>query len=440
MKTLAFALLSLGFSTGSLAQEPWRLDDALHTPDWLSVSGETRWRYESLDGQFRAGRGGSDQALSGRSLLKFEIDLERIDFTLELEDARVYLDDTGSPLSTSMINTADILQAYARFDLSSVFDMPKADLKLGRMTIDVGSQRFQGRNGFRNTIDAFTGANLTLRDEQGGEWFAFMAVPVARQPADFAGLHNNDHAFDEENWDQQVFGLHYARPQALGASTLELFIFGLTEQEKAERRLYTPGFRIVKAPAKSQWDWDLEAALQRGERQGHDVRAATLHAGLGYSWDHAWQPRLALEYEYASGNDPDTAEFERYDPLYGLRRTDFGQTGISGPLRRSNVSAPGVRLTVKKGPLDGRLVWKAASLAADQDAWAGAGVVDPSGASGRFIGHHLDTRWRYWAIPDQLRLEAGGAWFIRGRFGEEAPNANNAGDSLYGYGMVTVSF
>ncbi|WP_019961982.1 alginate export family protein [Woodsholea maritima] len=440
MKILGILGLVLGVSGIVEAQEPWRLDDALTTPDWLSVSGETRWRYESLDGQFRAGMGGSDQAFSGRTLIQFDIETALADFTIELQDSRVYLDDSGSALSSSMINTADILQAYARFDVSPLFNGAKADFKVGRMSIDVGSQRFQGRNGFRNTIDAFTGADLSVKDDEGGQWRAFLAVPVARQPADFTGLQDNQHAFDEENWNQQVFGLHYTRPEAFGASALELFVFGLTEQEKADRRLYTPGFRVVKAPKVGEWDWDLEVAVQVGEREDRDVRAATLHGGLGYSWDHAWRPRLALEYEYASGNDPDTADFERYDPLYGLRRTDFGQTGISGPLRRANVSAPGVRLTVKNGPLDGRLVWKAASLAANQDAWAGAGVVDPAGASGRFIGHHFDTRWRYWAIKDQVRLEVGGAWFIRGRFGEEAPNANDAGDSLYGYGMVTVSF
>ena len=148
----------------------------------FSLSGTTRWRYEALDGQFRAGFGGSDQAISGRTLIQAEYDAGGWVFGGELIDSRVYLDDDGSPLSTSMVNTVDILQAYIRrpFTLNGA----PAQLQAGRFTLDVGSRRFMARNGFRNTINAFTGVNFTAEKIAGWRVTAFHVSPVRRYPRD----------------------------------------------------------------------------------------------------------------------------------------------------------------------------------------------------------------------------------------------------------------
>lgn len=56
---------------------------------------------------------------------------------------------------------------------------------------------------------------------------------------------------------------------------------------------------------------------------------------------------------------------------------------------------------------------------------------DPAGASGRFAGHDLDARIRYWLTPDRLRLEANAAYLIKGRFLKTAPNAPAGGNSRF---------
>ena len=61
-----------------------------------------------------------------------------------------------------------------------------------------------------------------------------------------------------------------------------------------------------------------------------------------------WSPRLIFQYDYASGDDdPNDADNNRFDTLYGARRFDFGPTGIYGPFARANLSTPGMRIKLK---------------------------------------------------------------------------------------------
>ena len=87
---------------------PWRLGRELDLPQWLEVSGEQRTRYESLDGQFRAGRNGGDQALTFRTSLLTQLKGESGRIVTEILDARQYLSDDGSPIDATMVNALDV--------------------------------------------------------------------------------------------------------------------------------------------------------------------------------------------------------------------------------------------------------------------------------------------------------------------------------------------
>ena len=87
-----------------------------------------------------------------------------------------------------------------------------------------------------------------------------------------------------------------------------------------------------------------------------------------------WSPRLAVEYDYASGdNNPKDNKDQRFDTLYGARRFDFGPTGIYGAFSRSNINTPGLphqrfaRSDVQVS-LSHRIFW----LASETDCWGGA--------------------------------------------------------------------
>ncbi len=438
------------------AEEPWRLADWSALPDWLHMSGEARIRYETLDGQFRTGGAGSDQVLALRALLFTEARFGRVAFGIELQDARTYLDDPGTPLSTSLVNPLDFLQGYVRLSLDGLFgDGVETDLQIGRFTMDIGSRRYVERNDFRNTINAFAGAYAQTRWGGQHELHTFYTVPVRREAGDREARGENDLEFDRHQTNRRFWAVHYQHGEVLPNLYADLFVYGLNEfdnetLETPNRTYVSPGFRLYYPPRKGSFDFDLDAAYRVGNRHATtarsdttdlDVTAHFVHAEIGYTFDHPWAPRLVFDYHRASGDkDPNDGDFGQYERLFGTRRGDLGHTSIHGPLTRANLSAPGARFLLNNGRFDSRLAWKAAFLASATDVWTVARIRDPSGQSGRFIGHALDGRMRYWLIPGNLRAEIGGSLLLKGRFAREAPGVTGEENTLYGYGQLTSYF
>lgn len=130
---------------GAAPPDPWRLGPALHLPDWLQVRGEQRTRYETLDGQFRAGGKGGDQALALRTTLLAQLTLDPARVVVEAMDSRQYLGDDGSPLDPTLVNPLDLLQAHLRLDLGEWFGAGRHTVQVGRETLDLGNRRLVSR-------------------------------------------------------------------------------------------------------------------------------------------------------------------------------------------------------------------------------------------------------------------------------------------------------
>lgn len=459
--SIIIAVLGLGASVAS-AQVPFRLESAIDAPDWLALRGETRVRHETLEGQFRAGREGSDQLLLFRTLLLAEMDLGRISVGAELQDSRTYMGDQGTPLSNSITNPLDFLQAYVKAD-----DLPgllgegsTSQVKIGRQTVSIGSKRQIERVDFANVIKSYTGAHFSTTNPRGDEFHAIYVVPTARFPNTRPALDDNELSGDEEQWGRHIWGMHYRRADILPHKAPglwgEVFVYGLEEEDTddfqtPDRSYIAPGFRLYRRPKLNQWDIDLEGALRQGSRyatstptdmQSLDVDASMVFAALGYTFDAPWQPRVAVEYYYASGDEsPDDLNYDQHERLFGSRRTDLNNTSIHGPLTPANLNAPGFRIEVKPNKRwDGRFYYHHASLASDTDSWVIARHRDPTGQSGDFIGHVLDGRARYWVVPDSLRLEIGASALLYGEFAENVPGGPEGDGTLFGYTMLTLTF
>ncbi len=438
---LLFALCVLGSRPASGQERPA-----------LRVGLEHRARFERLANDYRGTSAESPTGLSLRTLLAAGVGVRRAELALELEDSRAYASD-GAPLNTTHVDALDLLQASLTLRAGGVLSPEdEVRLRIGRFTMNVGSRRLVARSVFRNTISAFTGVEL-VRSGARDAARAFAVVPVTRRPSAPAELAENRIRPDRENADALLWGAGYELGADPSDLRLEAWVIGLLERDgpgrpSSNRRLVTPDVRVLRSPAPGRLDFELEAMLQLGTSRATaepsdaaDLRhrAFAAHAAAGYSVPAPWSPRVALQYDYASGDrDPDDGRNGRFDPLFGARAFELGATGLYGALARTNIDSPGVRIEASPTPWLGlmgayRLYW----LASARDAWTTAGLRDPSGSSGSFVGRQIEAWARASLLPGRLRLDVGGARLARGGFARSV--GGRGGPALYLYSQLTFT-
>ncbi|HJP51745.1 MAG TPA: alginate export family protein [Pseudomonadales bacterium] len=449
-------LMAAPFESLAESSQPWKLNRAMGTPDWLILEGTHRTRYESLDSQFRLGRTGSDQVLVLRTTMKATLGRGPFVLVGEMIDSRAELNDSGSMVNTSIVNSVEPLQAYVQWRDKDLFSKgSRSDLRLGRFTMDVGSRRFVARSRYRNTLSAFSGADWKWRGEGGDQWRVFYTLPVYRLPTFAGDLRDNERKLDEVDTEVKFWGIHYATDLSWGDRG-EFFYFGIDEDDSPgrvtrNRDLATIGFRMTHPTQVAQFDHQIESAFQFGESRlsssstvvgDLDHTAYFLHLELGYTFNSPWQPRLIAQYDYASGDgDPLDSDNERFESLFGARRFDFGPTGIYGPFSRTNLKTFGFRLQLKPGKgFSGFISHRAYWLASDKDTWATTGLQDVDGDSGTYLGQQIEVRGRWNLRPGNIRLEAGIAHLFADEFRDDVPTSNRQGDSTYVYSQVSLSF
>lgn len=419
-------------------------------PEWLDVDTTIRLRYSRLENQFRANPAlaEDDQLIFSRTHVDLKADFDGVDARVEIMDSRQALATDSTPLGTDGVNTADVLQAYVDLDLGRLGE-GEHRLRLGRETITLGSRRFVHRNGYRNTINAFTGVDWLRTGDEGDVTRAFWLMPVKRRPGDLASLIDNEQAWDTQSDEVQFAGVHHTLP--LDESThAELFVFELRETDPGtrRRRLTTPGFRVLRDPDPGEFGYELEGAHQFGDSRrtaaGPDLNHSAWfgRASVGYRFEDELASHLRLSLDYASGDeDPTDGENERYDTLFGPNRFDFGPTNLWVPFRRNNIVSPELRWDFEPcEDTDALVAYRAVWLEEAKDAWAGTGWVDPTGASGDELGHQLELRLRHDVIPQRLRLEFGGAYLWAGSYVDRLSGGTRGDDSSFVYTQATWRF
>ncbi len=427
----------------------------------IDISGETRLRLEGVDGQFRKGRKGDDHLLLWRTFLRAKADFGEVAIVGEMQDSRTYLADDQTPLSASLANPVDILQLYADFDLAQALGQQSTThLRLGRQTIAIGSSRQIERPSFANVVRSYSGAYLKSDSARGDEFHALLVVPVERLPTERELVERNAPRLDKEEWNRIIWGVHYRRadilPETFAGLWGEVFSYGLhetdTQSSQTPNRQYaTTGGRLYRARAQGRVDLDIEAAWRVGTRRASSsqldtedlaVNAGMLFAKMGYTFAGRWQPNLALQYYYVSGDQrPDDGRYGQFERLFGSRRTDLGNTSIFGPLTPANLNAPGMRLEVTPSKrTDARITYSAAFLASDTDSWVIARLRDPTGRSGSFIGHAIDSRLRWRPKGTPLELVIGSSVLLYGGFAKAVPDGPEGNGSLFGFTQVTAQF
>lgn len=407
------------------------------TADWLYLAFEQRTRYETLDNRFRFGETGSDQQIALRTRLRLGIvnALDPFRFLIEIEDARVQLNDSGSAITNQMVNEYDFLQLYVSLAFKKTFqwNLPSA-IYLGRQSFDMGSRRLFARNRYRNTTNAFNGLRWTLGDEHSRQLHLFLLQPVARR------MYQPDHG-DRGSY---LWGAHISTYTLSGLSA-EAYYFGIREDPLAassqKRRYDTLGGRLYRNASPGKFHYEFESVWQKGKHATLDHFAHFQHASFGYKSDMAWKPVVTLKYDYASGDrDPNDNKDGSFDTLFGARRFDYGTTGIYGAFYRSNINSPAVAFEFNPVrrfmifPII-RWIW----LAQAEDRWVGSGLRDSSGKSGSHLGSQLEIRLSY-SFGSHFRPEIGYLRLFKGSYEKLVPGSPPARDSNYLYIELNFSW
>jgi hypothetical protein len=128
-----------------------------------------------------------------------------------------------------------------------------------------------------------------------------------------------------------VYG-YYATAKAFHETTIEQYLihrqtwknisFGPNGSGEVDN--YTFGGRL-KNKLPFNFDYEIESAGQWGNFNDKAVRAMMAVGVLGYTFDCAWQPRLAFEFDYGSGDsNPNDGEMTTFDNLYPTNHPFYG--------------------------------------------------------------------------------------------------------------------
>ncbi len=425
----------------------------------FELDGTLRVRFEALDETYRTREDRSDRLLVERLLVHGKLHAGPFTLGLELADSRAMLHDEATPLGTDDVNALEPQQIY--LDLVRTDALRRGDrleLRAGRITIDAGSRRLVARNRFRNTINTFSGLHATWYGVRGAQVQAFAVLPHQRQPSDREGLEDGEFEFDSADFDTRFWGLFVTRDVGRAEIRAEGYVLGLHEDDTPaistrDRNLVTTGLRLWKPSRAGAWDFELETAVQSGTSRANpsatrdlDHFASFVHVQVGRSLRTSWPLRLVAQFDRASGDDgPDDGDQGRFDTLFGARRFEFGPTGIYGAFARANVLSPGGRVQWRAphehSILDrGFFAYRAVWLASETDAWTTAGLRDPSGGAGGFLGHQVEMRVRMRVPAWPVRVELGGAALFEGDFPRRVRGEGDARRPLYGYAQTTLDF
>jgi hypothetical protein len=358
----------------------------------------------------------------------------------------------------------DVHQAFVFWGNHKEFPV---SVKLGRQELVYGDQRLVGHLRWNNNARTFDAVKVRYQN-------AFVGVDVFT-----GGLVYNDHrSLNRSHIGKDTFSGAYANwPTLATRAVVETYLLARNVGTEiadvdftgvaapfrlpAKQDLYTAGFRLRSKPgAYGPWDYGVElmhqfgnrtttapaatpAAVRAAARLDQDAYAAVLQAG--YTWtDHAWQPRLAALYSYASGDkSPTDSSSETFQNLFATTHLHYGYMDLNSlqnlhDFRLTYAVKPATNISVA---LEGHIQY----LATSADFWynvggafRNAGGYATRGTSNH-LGNELDLVASWNPIPS-TQVEAGVSRYFRGDYIKESLSDNGGSkDAKYFYLQVTLS-
>ena len=400
-------------------------------PKWLQVGGEYRARVEGFTGGgFKTHT--DDAYLLSRLRLNMTIRPESwLKFGFQGQDARVFWKNQN-PAAPPYQDTFDLRQGYV--ELGDV-EKSKASFRGGRQELAFGDERLIGNSNWTNTARSFDALRGTFR--AGRYHLDLFAARVVKQ---------QDGEFDWSTPGNNLYGAYGGIEKLVPNGTVEPYFFWRrqsalkTETGSVGIMNYgTVGLRWVgKLPA--SWDYGLEMDRQSGSLGTDTIGAWAGHWVLGITLPTKHlHPRIALEYNYASGDaNPKDGHRGTFDQLYATGHDKYGMDDQVGWKNIRNA-----RLSFETKPA------KKWTAVAKYDAWW---LADPhdglynaastlvvrvaNGSAGRFVGQELDSFVAY-NFSKQFQFGGGFGHIFPGTF---LKNATQGQSYNFPYATSTLVF
>ena len=415
------------------AEDRWSLFD-----DSVSFGGEIRSRGE-VYGNFYSPDGTADRDDEFgllRSRLHMDVHpYEAWSFYIEAQDARQFGGDLINRHTVSNLfeDDLDLFQGY--LDLHHIFDSP-VSLRVGRQILAYGTRRLIGDFNWSNTARSFDAVKLMLDLESlGGQVDFFVGQEVMHAWGRFNDTSDRQPGFADDN---TLYGLYSTWKQIPYVDFLEAYYL-LKDNNNAGHEVHTLGVRSGRQ-YDSGWDWDIEMAGQFGEFAHQDHQAFASHIEMGYTFDYACQPRVALGYNYATGDDAGDGDHETFDNLFPTNHIHYGGMDLFSWRNMHNIelelSAKPCKTITAVSELHMFLLDEPGS-----DFWYSAGgaplrLAAPGTNPDSYVGTEIDLRLQYkpcaWFI-----VEGGYSHFFAGSYVDDTGEGE---DADWGYLMTTVTF
>ncbi len=418
----------------------------------IQVGGMIRVRGELQQSSYtRADPDGRDtnDVVLGRVRAHANVDIaEDLAAFVEIQDTRIW----GTEASTAA-NSANVDLSQGYVDFRNVV-AGRLDARLGRQKVALSDQRFVGHLEWANPGRRFDGLTLTWHDDCADlTGFAYRVAEGFIEPAGTLGVETKG-----GDTDVNVYGLWAEFPNAIRESVFEAFAIYVDSgvpkpsemeapflrMERGDTEFLTAGLRLHGAEEEGMFDWDFQAAHQFGELAGDPLSAwaARAEVGVVLDADSDVRPRLALEYDFATGEKRgDDGRRQQFQVLFP---TNHGYYGIHDYQAWSNMRAWALTFGAK---LAEAVTVKAQYWRFRMDEEAGGWVL-ASGAllrpgaagAGRSLGQEFDIIVT-WKQSDRVTWQAGWAHFFPGSFVRNTQGTEGgATDTDFFYLQTLITF
>ena len=401
-------------------------------PDWLSLSGEFRVRYENR--QALGYREGSDD---GYGLVRTRVDIgiepvPWLRFGFQGQDARAPGIREGLSNIGAFRDGFDVRQAYAAFGGSK----SPVSLTVGRQLLAYGDQRLVGALDWANTSRAFDAVKLELRGP-GAKLDVFSASVVQNDP---------ERRINQSAEGNNLHGIYAALENVIPGSTLEPYVLWQTTplvvnelNMRGDLDRYTTGVRAW-GQGLGPWDYNVAIVGQRGKAAGAEIQAWGYYAELGYSLDKRSSPRLYAHYNFGSGDeDPGDGRIGGFVDLYPTAHRWYGYNDLVGwrnvkNLRLGAQFKPHAKLGLQ---FDFHSFWLASRRDALYNVAGRLSVAPPQGGAAESkIGDEVNTTFSV-PVTELLSLGGGVGYMFPGPF----LKANTPGSgNTFSYLVIAYKF